>query len=132
MKKAELKELIKQSMLEVAPKKEPGAMTSEEEKMAADYEEEANKHALDSEEPLEEDILAEADRIVAEWNSKNLIEEGRYTDEGYVQMMGPEFDAAVKAIEKAWSEWKNASMTSPTMKLPAKQDLLNYFDMILD
>lgn len=54
MKRSELKELIKKSMLEVAPKS--GAMTPEEEKMVADYEEEeANKYALDKEEPLEEE-----------------------------------------------------------------------------
>ena len=54
MKRSELKELIKKSMLEVAPNS--GAMTPEEEKMVADYEEEeANKYALDKEEPLEEE-----------------------------------------------------------------------------
>lgn len=54
MKRSELKELIKQSMLEVSPK--GGEMTPEEEKMVADYEEEeANKYALDKEEPLEEE-----------------------------------------------------------------------------
>ena len=54
MKRSELKELIKKSMLEVAPKS--GAMTPEEEKMVAGYEEEeANKYALDKEEPLEEE-----------------------------------------------------------------------------
>ena len=40
MKRSDLKELIKKSMLEVAPKKDSGAMTPEEEKMVADYEEE--------------------------------------------------------------------------------------------
>jgi len=63
--------------------------------------------------------------------AQSLMKE-RYTDEGYVQMMGPEFDEAVKVIEKAWYNWKRASMTSPKDKLPAKQDLLNYFEMILD
>ena len=53
MKRSDLKELIKKSMLEVSPTS--GAMTPEEEKMVADYEEEeANKYALDKEEPLEE------------------------------------------------------------------------------
>jgi len=64
--------------------------------------------------------------------AENKLNEGRYTDEGYVQMMGPEFADAVKVIEKAWFEWKRDPMTSPKMKMPAKQDLLNYFDMILD
>ena len=62
----------------------------------------------------------------------NELNEGRYTDEGYVAMMGPEFEAAVKVIEKSWFNWKNAPMTNPKDKKPAKQDLLNYFDMILD
>ena len=53
MKRSDLKELIKKSMLEVSPTS--GAMTPEEEKMVADYEEEeANKYALDKEEPMEE------------------------------------------------------------------------------
>ena len=53
MKRSDLKELIKKSMLEVSPKS--GAMTPEEEKMVAGYEEEeANKYALDNERPLEE------------------------------------------------------------------------------
>jgi hypothetical protein len=55
MKRSVIKELIKRSMREVAPKTDSGAMTPEEEKMVADYEEEeANKHALDSERPMEE------------------------------------------------------------------------------
>ena len=55
MKRSALKELIKRSMLEVSPN--TGAMTPEEEKMVADYEEEeANKYALDKEEPMEEEM----------------------------------------------------------------------------
>lgn len=70
MKKADLKELIKQTMLETAPKKDTGAMTPEEEKMVADYEEEeANKYALDKEEPLEE-VVKKADMIVESWTKK--------------------------------------------------------------
>jgi len=56
MRLKELKDLIKKSMLEVAPKTDSGAMTPEEEKMVANYDEEqANKYALDTEEPLEEE-----------------------------------------------------------------------------
>jgi hypothetical protein len=59
MKRSALKELIKRSMREVTPN--TGAMTPEEEKMVADYEEEeANKHALDSERPMEESELSPA------------------------------------------------------------------------
>jgi len=65
MKKADLKEFIKQTMLETAPKKDTGAMTPEEEKMVADYEEEeANKYALDKEEPLEETSDTNDDYVI--------------------------------------------------------------------
>lgn len=74
MKKAELKELIKQSMLEISSRGESGEMTPEEEKMVADYEKEQDaKHALDKEETMEEDVIAEAERIVTEWNSKKQL-----------------------------------------------------------
>jgi hypothetical protein len=74
MKRSDLKELIKKSMLEVSPKS--GAMTPEEEKMVADYDEEqANKYALDKEEPMEEDILREADEIVAAYTKKKTLKE---------------------------------------------------------
>ena len=64
MKRSDLKELIKKSMLEVAPKKDSGAMTPEEEKMVADYEEEeANKYALDKEEPMEEAMVTPDNRV---------------------------------------------------------------------
>jgi hypothetical protein len=63
---------------------------------------------------------------------ENKLNKDIYTDEGYVQMMGPEFADAVKVIEKAWFKWKSAPMTSPKDKMSAKQDLLNYFDMKLD
>jgi hypothetical protein len=64
MKRSELKELIKKSMLEVAPKEDSGAMTPEEEKMVADYEEEeANKYALDKEEPMEEAMVSPDNRV---------------------------------------------------------------------
>ena len=76
MRLKELKDLIKKSMVEVAPKKDSGAMTPEEEKMVADYEEEkANKYALDKEEPMEEDILREADEIVAAYAEKKTLKE---------------------------------------------------------
>lgn len=63
---------------------------------------------------------------------ENKLGEGGYTDEGYVAMMGLEFKAAAKVIEKAWLNWKNAPMTNPKDKMPAKQDIMNYFDRILD
>jgi hypothetical protein len=63
MKRSDLKELIKKSMLEVSPNS--GAMTPEEEKMVADYEEEeANKYALDKEEPSLEEEMSRADKVL--------------------------------------------------------------------
>jgi hypothetical protein len=63
MKRSDLKELIKKSMLEVSPNS--GAMTPEEEKMVADYEEEeANKYALGKEEPSLEEEMSRADKVL--------------------------------------------------------------------
>ena len=64
MKRSDLKELIKKSMLEVSPKS--GAMTPEEEKMVADYEEEeANKYAVGpKEEPSLEEEMSRADKVL--------------------------------------------------------------------
>jgi hypothetical protein len=74
MRLKELKDLIKKSMLEVTPKS--GAMTPEEEEVVANYDEEqANKYALDKEEPMEEDILREADEIVAAYTKKKTLKE---------------------------------------------------------
>jgi len=56
--------------LKEGKEEESGPMTPEEEKMIDDYEErEANKYALDKEEPMEE-ILKRVDAIVEAWNSK--------------------------------------------------------------
>jgi hypothetical protein len=69
MRLKELKDLIKKSMVEVAPKTDSGAMTPEEEKMVADYEEEkANKYALDKEEPMEEaSVILNHDEVYAKY-----------------------------------------------------------------
>ena len=63
----------------------------------------------------------------------------RYTDEGFVQEMGPEFEQACKMIEKAWYKWKNTYPTNKKLyakrnlkKLHAKRNLMSYFDMLLD
>lgn len=71
MKASKVKELIKQSLLELESEKKKvsnsGPMTPEEEEMIKRYEEEeANKYALDKEEPLEEaDVMKKAREIVA-------------------------------------------------------------------
>ena len=109
MKRSDLKELIKKSMLEVSPNS--GAMTPEEEKMVADYEEEeANKYALDKEEPMEEDVLREADEIVAAYAEKKTLKEADLSQANFsdlhqvikniahVNEVGME-EAAMQAIE---------------------------------
>jgi hypothetical protein len=141
MKKAQLKELIKQSMsefndpeyLELMKKADDtgrgyaerdefrnkawdlkraktGAMTPDEETMVSDYEEEeANKYALDKEEPLEE-LIKNTDRIVESWTPKKLIKEADLSQANFedltqvvkniahVNEVGME-EAAMQAIE---------------------------------
>ena len=63
---------------------------------------------------------------------ENKLGKDKSTVRGYVAVMGPEFEAAAKVIEKAWLNWKNAPMTNLKDKMPAKQDIMNYFDRILD
>jgi uridine phosphorylase len=200
MKRSDLKELIKKSMLEVSPNS--GAMTPEEEKMVADYEEEeANKYALDKEEPMEEgsvilnrdevyakyaplvkqymengldrhaailkaqdvlakeygatplniqstisdyfddqyrnstyaneDVLREADEIVAAWAQKQTLNEEMHG--GYLELleMNPAFDEGVAKVLEAWNEWKEGDMTEPYMVEEAKQDVLAYLSSMM-
>ena len=200
MKRSDLKELIKKSMLEVSPKS--GAMTPEEEKMVADYEEEeANKYALDKEEPMEEasvilnrdevyakyaplvkqymasglgrhaaiskaqnvlakeygatplniqstisdyfddqdrnatyaneDVLREADEIVAAYAEKKTLNEEMYG--GYLELfeMNPAFEEGVSMLLTAWNEWKEGPMTEPYMVEEAKQDVLAYLSSMM-
>ena len=200
MKRSDLKELIKKSMLEVSPKS--GAMTPEEEKMVADYEEEeANKYALDKEEPMEEgsvilnrdevyakyaplvkqymkngldkyaaiskaqnvlakeygatplniqstisdyfddqdrnatyaneDVLREADEIVAAYAEKKTLNEEMYG--GYLELfeMNPNFEEGVSMLLAAWEEWKEGPMTEPEMVEEAKHDILAYLSSMM-
>lgn len=130
MKRSDLKELIKKSMLEVSPKS--GAMTPEEEEMVAGYEEEeANKYALDKEEPMEEDVLREADEIVAAWAQKQTLNEEMYG--GYLELleMNPAFDEGVAKVLEAWNEWKEGDETEPYMVEEAKQDVLAYLSSMM-
>jgi hypothetical protein len=202
MKRSDLKELIKNSMLEVAPKTDSGAMTPEEEKMVADYEEEeANKYVLDKEEPLEEilnipddiewewdgqvldqvdsysaeiglegyspstghsftasvpaydnggdwewnegdidfieqapmeeDILREADEIVAAYAEKKTLKEEMHG--GYLELleMNPDFENGARLLLNAWFEWKEGPMTEPQMVDEARQDILAYLSSMM-
>ena len=200
MKRSDLKELIKKSMLEVSPTS--GAMTPEEEKMVADYEEEeANKYALDKEEPMEEasvilnrdevyakyaplvkqymasglgrhaaiskaqdvlakeygatplniqstisdyfddqdrnatyaneDVLREADEIVAAYAEKKTLNEEMYG--GYLELfeMNPNFEEGVAKLLQAWNEWAEGDMTEPYMIEEAKHDILAYLSSMM-
>ena len=132
MKLLHLKELIKRSMQEVAPKKDSGEMTPEEEEMVAGYEEEeANKYALDKEEPMEEDVLREADEIVAAYAEKKTIKEEMHG--GYLELfeMNPAFEEGVSMLLTAWDEWKEGPMTEPYMVEEAKQDVLAYLSSMM-
>ena len=202
MKRSDLKELIKKSMQEVSPKKDSGAMTPEEEKMVADYEEEeANKYALDKEEPMEEasvilnhdevyakyaplvkqymkngldkyaaiskaehvlakeygatplniqstisdyfddkdrnatyaneNVLREADDIVAAYAEKKTIKEEMHG--GYLELleMNPDFEEGARLLLNAWFEWKEGPMTEPHMVEEAKQDILAYLSSMM-
>ena len=209
MKRSDLKELIKKSMLEVSPNS--GAMTPEEEEMVAGYEEEeANKYAVGpKEEPMEEgsvilnrdevyakyarlvkqymknglgrhaanskaqDVLAkeygatpsnirstitdyfddqdrnstyvneniirEADEIVAAWAEKQTLNEEMHG--GYLELleMNQDFEDGVSLIKDgvslvltAWNEWKEGDMTEPYMVEEAKHDVLTYLSRIID
>ena len=200
MKRSDLKELIKKSMLEVSPTS--GAMTPEEEKMVAGYEEEeANKYALDKEEPMEEasvilnhdevyakyaplvkqymkngldkyaaiskaehvlakeygatplniqstisdyfddqdrnatyaneNVLREADEIVAAWAEKQTLNEEMHG--GYLELleMNPNFEEGVAKLFQAWEEWKEGPETEPEMIEEAKHDILAYLSQMM-
>jgi hypothetical protein len=200
MKRSDLKELIKKSMLEVSPTS--GAMTPEEEEMVAGYEEEeANKYALDKEEPMEEasvilnhdevyakyaplvkqymkngldkhaailkaqdvlakeygatplniqstisdyfddqdrnatyaneNVLREADDIVAAYAEKKTIKEEMHG--GYLELleMNPDFEQGARLLLNAWFEWKEGPMTEPQMVEEAKQDILAYLSSMM-
>jgi len=141
MKKSQLKELIKQSMTELnspeyldlmkkaddtgrgyaerdafrnqAYDLKIGAMTPDEEKMVFDYEEEeANKHALDSENPLEENTSDIPDDIKWEWNGEVYDRLDYYSGEvgleGHSPSTGRNFVASAQADYDGDSwDWSN-------------------------
>jgi len=135
MKRSDLKELIKNSMLEVAPKTDSGAMTPEEEEMVANYEEEeANKYALDNERPLEE-ILNIPDDIEWEWDGQVLDQVDSYSAEigleGYSPSTGHSFTASVPAYDNGgdW-EWNEGDIDF-IEQAPMEEDILREADEIV-
>ena len=111
MKLSEFKQLIKQSIREEKEKEKntSGKMTPEEEKMVADYEEEeANKHALDSERPMEEGNLGHNE-------TASLEPEGRFWIVSWRGMDGPK--------EKVFTDEDEArefmdNLNKPTPEIP--------------
>jgi hypothetical protein len=144
MKKAQLKELIKQSMtelnspeyLELMKKADDtgrgyaerdkfrnqaydlkiGAMTPDEEKMVSDYEEEeANKYALDSENPLEENTGDMPEDIEWMWDGEVYdridYHSGDIGLEGHSPSTGRNYTASVMADYNGddW-DWSNSNI----------------------
>ena len=208
MKRSDLKELIKKSMLEVAPKTDSGAMTPEEEEMITKYEKEKGEMdvtngpsvvpgavpmregsnipddiewevadvlgSLDAysaelamqgyspttgklysasadgtaagggdwdwsfsdlynieEMPGDDDVLTEADRIVAAYAEKKTLKEEMHG--GYLELleMNPDFENGARLLLNAWFEWKEGPMTEPQMVEEAKQDILAYLSSMM-
>jgi len=208
MKRSDLKELIKKSMLEVAPKTDSGAMTPEEEEMITKYEKEkgemdvtngpsvvpgavpmkegsnipddiewevadvlgslddysaelamqgyspttgksysASADGTDAgggdwdwsfsdlynieEMPGDDDVLTEADRIVAAYAEKKTIKEEMHG--GYLELleMNPDFENGARLLLNAWFEWKEGPMTEPQMVDEARQDILAYLSSMM-
>jgi hypothetical protein len=72
------------------------------------------------------------------FNLKKFLVENKLTansriqeSEGYVEVMGPDFDQAIELLQSAWVEWKNGPMTEPEDIPQAKQDILDYLTSLL-
>ncbi len=78
-----------------------------------------------------EDILREADEIVAAWAQKQTLNEEMHG--GYLELleMNPAFDEGVASLLQAWNEWKEGDMTEPYMVEEAKQDVLAYLSSMM-
>lgn len=66
-----------------------------------------------------------------QWRAKHLQESRIQESEGYVEVMGPDFDQAIELLQSAWKEWKNGPVTEPEDIVPAKQDILGYIASLL-
>ncbi len=51
--------------------------------------------------------------------------------EGYVEVMGEDFDEAVDQIVFAWEQWKNGPATEPEDIEPAREDVVSYIRSLL-
>lgn len=72
---------------------------------------------------------------IHQWQAKhlvNLLKENTVQEsEGYVEVMGPDFDQAIELLQSAWEEWKNGRATEPEDIPQAKQDILEYITSLL-
>jgi predicted RNase H-like HicB family nuclease len=72
---------------------------------------------------------------IHQWQAKhlvNLLKENTVQEsEGYVEVMGPDFDQAIELLQSAWEEWKNGRATEPEDIPQAKQDILDYVASLL-
>ena len=134
MKRSDLKELIKKSMLEVSPKS--GAMTPEEEKMVADYEEEeVNKYALDKEEPMEEaSVILNQDEVYAKYAPlvKQYMENGldKYAAISKAEdVLAAEYGATPLNIQSTISDYFDDQYRNSTY---ANENVLREADEIVD
>jgi hypothetical protein len=78
-----------------------------------------------------EDVLREADEIVAAYAEKKTLNEEMYG--GYLELfeMNPNFEEGVSMLLAAWDEWKEGPMTEPYMVEEAKQDVLAYLSSMM-
>ena len=80
---------------------------------------------------MEEDILREADEIVAAWAEKQTLNEEMHG--GYLELleMNPNFEEGVAKLLQAWNEWAEGDMTEPYMIEEAKHDILAYLSSMM-
>lgn len=118
MKKSELKELIKTSLLEEE--------YLEDDPTAAQALEDA-----ENAEAAEVDAIAEADAIVEAWNSKKQLTEEMHG--GYLELfeMDPNFEKAIELLDQAWEQWKNGPATEEEDIQMAREDMLAYLSNML-
>jgi hypothetical protein len=79
-----------------------------------------------------EDVLREADEIVAAYAEKKTLNEEMHG--GYLELfeMNPNFEEGVSMLLTAWDEWKEGPMTEPEMVEEAKQDILAYLSSMMN
>jgi hypothetical protein len=79
-----------------------------------------------------EDVLREADEIVAAYAEKKTLNEEMHG--GYLELfeMNPNFEEGVSMLLAAWEEWKEGPETEPEMVEEAKHDILAYLSSMMN